>query len=963
MNNDLDALRISVFYVGFLGRAATPEELDAWQPRLAAARETNQSVGDLLRDIGNEFVDAENLDETFAVFRNPQDATVEQIDALVADLFENLFNRQPDTAAFAFWRNDIQARAEGGRPLGDIVIDVALSARNTTLVSDASTMVNRIDAAAQYTQAVSQEDASLVTADEVVDRVTADPASVDAALNATLRRAPTRDETAPTIPENQVFRLAGDDEGAVLGTVRAEDDGEVTDFRITDGNRFGALSIDDDGNIALSRVGAMLASNDAIRLGVFSLEVVATDAAGNTSAPTTVRVDPDASKTDPGTAPDGDDGRDGGDGSGNEPPAPDLTQGLMVDGGVFANGEAVATGMFNGRPTTVRITGSAEVDDASALETTGRGQAITLNEGGRLDVADGTVATQTLMVAESGFAEAAVRGGTINISPDRGPSVSAPRAAGRLQLGRDADSEGLLTLDDGASLVARTRANPPKDSPSTAPGLILGQEAGSVGTLIARGSETTIQVLQETQAPIQTGVPQTPTSAFVEVGSGLGQGNLTLEGSRLAIEGPGAFLGVGDAQTGEAGARNTELSNSLPTSRLTLRDGAEISVDATSGTARDDAFVVVAQREGASGRIDLGGTDTALTMSGDFPQIHVGFDGQGELNVRNGATVSASLLTLGRGVVEDGADSSGQGAMTLSGTDTLVRLTGRDSQGIANSLDSGGGALVVVGFFDRGTLMIENGAALEVESTGGNPGLVVGHTTLSNGRVSVTGDDSTLQVTSTNSAPEEQAVISIGRGGTGSLTVANGAEVSTDGVSFVGRKGNFEGPDAQGTLVVRGDGSVFDAGAQLHVGRNPDIPAARETVPGLEDEAGQGVVRVLNGAELEADTAWVGSSSEIALGAGGTVDGDLIVEGTLALSEGGASTIQGGLRVEGEIALDALVSPGDRLLEVDGAIDIAEANIVAAATNGRGGEGTAPTVDIDVVGNALTVVQADGFGL
>ena len=99
---------------------------------------------------------------------------------------------------------------------------------------------------------------------------------------ATVRQITPTDTQAPAISGGQSFVAnQGDPNGTVIGTVAASDNVAVTGFAITAGNTGGAFAISSAGQLTI-------ANSAAVTGGGFTLSVTASDAAGNTSAPTSV---------------------------------------------------------------------------------------------------------------------------------------------------------------------------------------------------------------------------------------------------------------------------------------------------------------------------------------------------------------------------------------------------------------------------------------------------------------------------------------------------------------------------------------------------------------------------------------------------------------------------------------------------------------------------------------------------
>jgi hypothetical protein len=98
------------------------------------------------------------------------------------------------------------------------------------------------------------------------------------------------DAAAPVVSSGQSFSYTENQSGSViLGKVAAFDDNGIASFAIVAGNDSGHFVIDNNGLLNLSSTGLFSAANDFETLpNAFVLSVVATDAAGNASAPTDV---------------------------------------------------------------------------------------------------------------------------------------------------------------------------------------------------------------------------------------------------------------------------------------------------------------------------------------------------------------------------------------------------------------------------------------------------------------------------------------------------------------------------------------------------------------------------------------------------------------------------------------------------------------------------------------------------
>ncbi|MCP4246619.1 MAG: hypothetical protein GY778_06185, partial [bacterium] len=190
-----------------------------------------------------------------------------------------------------------------------------------------------------------------------------------------------------------------------------------------------------------------------------------------------------------------------------------------------------------------------------------------------------------------------------------------------------------------------------------------------------------------------------------------------------------------------------------------------------------------------------------------------------------------------------------------------------------------------VGRWGDGTLTVQGGGLLSiVEPIGGFPGFAVGSEDTGIGVMTVTGSGSEVLID--GAQPDlggGSGFIAVGRFGDGTLNVTDGAQVmnDADGTTFVGREST-----GFGTLVVDGQGNgatLFDAGAQVVIGADFDF----DTGEVLFDSGGTGSVVVRDGGTARAgvaqqdgiDDIFIGAGGTVEIEAGGTVEGDVLLDG------------------------------------------------------------------------------------
>lgn len=362
-------------------------------------------------------------------------------------------------------------------------------------------------------------------------------------------------------------------------------------------------------------------------------------------------------------------------------------------------------------------------------------------------------------------------------------------------------------------------------------------------------------------------------------------GELAGEAGTVDVDGAGSRLEVGgEFRVGVLGTGTFNLTN-----------GAVLEVDRNGE---------IAAQAGSVGRVLLQGTGTTWTNTLD---VAVGLRGEGELEIRDGATLVSKL----NGLVGHQASASGSALVTGAGStwtqasNLHVGYEGRgalrvtagatlhsDRQGFIGTfgtargevqVDGAGsewslGSDLVVGNRGAGELTIADGASVTTGARG-----ILGNQAGSSGVARVTGAGSSLVFGS---------FLIIGQTGDGDLTVADGATLETRDPlgTFVGSARN-----SSGTLLVTGEGSRVTTG-QFVIGFSGDGSVT------LRDKARLDSAFSWLGYDVDTTgAAFVGGASEWAstrleLARSGTasldvVDGGVVRTGELLLAAAGRATV------------------------------------------------------------------------
>ncbi|GLQ17211.1 hypothetical protein GCM10007879_14600 [Maritalea porphyrae] len=169
---------ITKIYVGYYDRAPDPDGLNYWIGRANA--------GMTLAEIANSFAVQTESTTKYPYLANP---LVASADSFIDSVYMNLFNRAPDTAGKAYWL----AELAGGKPVGQMIIDIMSGAKDDANGNDLTTLNNKVTAGVDWATDLANVSgldyennaAAKANAAAVLDGVTDDAATVTAAAAAT----------------------------------------------------------------------------------------------------------------------------------------------------------------------------------------------------------------------------------------------------------------------------------------------------------------------------------------------------------------------------------------------------------------------------------------------------------------------------------------------------------------------------------------------------------------------------------------------------------------------------------------------------------------------------------------------------------------------------------------------------------------------------------------------------------
>lgn len=350
---------------------------------------------------------------------------------------------------------------------------------------------------------------------------------------------------------------------------------------------------------------------------------------------------------------------------------------------------------------------------------------------------------------------------------------------------------------------------------------------------------------------------------------------------------------------------------------LTVSDGSTVSSDWTR----------VGANSGGDGQIDISGTDTAFTTG----TLHLGRLGLGIFNLTEGATAVTGTTHLGWAIGGSGHASIANSPWTVNGAlvvgdqgagNLLVEDSATVSSNAAaiGASESGEGDVSVIGTDSAWTINGDLSAGIT-----GTARLSIGNgATVSNnagfiGRFA--GAVAEVSVSGAGSEWHNNGNLTIGNYGEGTLTIAAGAAV-TNHLTSIGNE-----PDSIGQVVVSGSGSTWTSTSDLNIGNQG---TGTLTISADATVESNGFVRIADqpGASglLQVDGE-LSAAMPVIVNVDGRIRGSGQINGEVRINDGGA--------LEPGVGPGTLAIAGDLVIQTDAILDyeLDTPGVVGAGTN------------------------------
>ncbi len=367
--------------------------------------------------------------------------------------------------------------------------------------------------------------------------------------------------------------------------------------------------------------------------------------------------------------------------------------------------------------------------------------------------------------------------------------------------------------------------------------------------------------------------------------------------------------------------------------------GGGTLVVTNGGAVAVDSFIMIASTPGSEGRLVVTGADSEFSTS-DI--LEVGRLGNGSMLVSDGATVSSqagriaclsgstgSALVTGSDSVWTNAGhlyvgSSASGALSITNGGTV-----HNNRGYIGYNSGSDGAVTVTG---SGSIWNNSDSLYLGRYGSGGLNVLDGGSVLSKyGYIAAFASDATGAVTldGTNSSWDVEYSLFVGNQGAGSLSISNGAAVSSASASI----GNYAG--ATGTVIVAGSGSSWTNAGEMVLAEN-----------------GSATLDIADGGRVVTETLKLYTNGTVNLAASGNLAADTIMLDPVSLQGSGTAMVHGVIA-----DMDVVFDGSSKFISQ---LDSGATLYVDASGDGMLGAGWLSSGSL-VITNGAQVVSADGY--
>jgi T5SS/PEP-CTERM-associated repeat protein len=453
------------------------------------------------------------------------------------------------------------------------------------------------------------------------------------------------------------------------------------------------------------------------------------------------------------------------------------------DASDLLRGPGIAIGLKGAGAMTVQDKATVTLDGDEAFISVGVGNHLDPDDTTQYPAATLTLTTDAKIVltdtagGDGGLIVGDFKGGTGTVNVGEGATISIVSEGGAT-VGEQ--GKGTLNVQNGGKVEIES---------DNFNNLVIGETAGSYGKvavngagsqIVTTGTDNTVQVGYRGEGKLEVTGGGVVSTLELDIGRfGTGTVNITGPGSKVIASNDGGLFSLPYA---DYAGFVTVGYNSDSSGTVTITDGGQLEIRPGKTTDTHEGALSIAHGAGSTGTVTVEGAGSAINSLGPDSNLIVGRLGVGTLTVTKGGQTNSGFLAFGM-------HAGGDGTGLVSGDGSAIRVTGDQS--------------LNVGRFGHGTLTIEAGGYVS------GTYVHIGHKLGGSGEVVITGAESSLIAEGTNGG-----TISVGRYGSGTLTIAEGGLAQGDWVNV----GSYY--TAIGTVLVTGTGSRFvSVDDEMNIGR------------------------------------------------------------------------------------------------------------------------------------------------
>jgi phospholipase/lecithinase/hemolysin len=138
---------VEAMYIGYFGRAADPSGDSYWLSEFNSGAISEAGMA-------ASFSVQPEATTQYPFLANPSGATVAQIDAFIGSVYQDLFDRAPDSSGLSYWQNQLESNLGNPQAVGQFIVNVISGAQS----GDQTTLLNKVTVANYFTQHLGNAD-------------------------------------------------------------------------------------------------------------------------------------------------------------------------------------------------------------------------------------------------------------------------------------------------------------------------------------------------------------------------------------------------------------------------------------------------------------------------------------------------------------------------------------------------------------------------------------------------------------------------------------------------------------------------------------------------------------------------------------------------------------------------------------------------------------------------------------